>query len=308
MAGYTDTSYRQLVKSLAPSTIVFSEFTSSDALHYKSKKTKMMLEYDPSEQPFIGQIFGKRPENFAEAARFVESIGASGVDINMGCPAKKVVSSDHGSALLEKPKLAEEIVRATVAAVKIPVSVKMRLGVKDAGKVLEFAKMIEGAGAQLLTIHGRTAKQAYAGVVEYTEIYTVKEALKIPVLGNGDIVGAASFREKLGNLDGLMVGRATIGNPWVMQELEAQIQGREYTAPVTLREKLPVIYKHIDLAVQTKGEPRGMMEMRKYLLCYVRGGEGAKEVRRKLCVVESADAAKGLVGEFAEKCGDVVSY
>lgn len=301
MAGYTDSAYRQLVKSLAPCTIVVSEFVSSDALHHGSKKTAKMIDYDASEQPFIVQIFGKKPEHFAEAARFIESVGAAGVDINMGCPAKKVVSSDHGSALLKNPTLAVEIVRATVKATKLPVSVKMRVGIANADAVVDFAKMMEDAGAQMLAIHGRTAKQMYTGTADYEPIYRAKAAVSIPVVGNGDIVSVESFTQKLGTLDGLMVGRGTVGNPWLMAALAAHIEGRPYTFPTTLAERLPVILKHAALACATKGEAVGMREMRKYLAGYVRGEPGARELRSRLVVVETYAAAEEMLRDFATR-------
>lgn len=312
MAGYTDSAYRQLVKSIAPRAIVVSEFVSSDAIKYKSKKTFQMLEFDPAEQPLIVQIFGKRPENFAESARVLESMGVAGIDINMGCPARKVVSSDHGSALLKNPKLAAEIITATVQATKLPVSVKMRLGTSNADGIIDFAKMIEGCGAQMLAIHGRTAKQMYLGTADFEPIYRVKSALTIPVIGNGDVTSAESYQAKLGNLDGLMVGRATIGNPWVMAEIEAAIEGGSThdktpgvtgykprgSRELTLAEKLPVILRHCELSVATKGEKLGMLEMRKYLAGYVRGEPGAREVRARLVRVETVAEAKQILEEF----------
>ena len=286
------------MKSLAPRVVVFSEFVSSDALHYKSKKTQQMLKFSKHEQPFIAQIFGKRPPHFAEAAKVVESLGAAGVDLNMGCPARKVVNSDHGSALLKNPPLASEIIKATVQAVKIPVSVKMRLGVDDSQDLLNFAQMVESSGAKLLTIHGRTAKQMYTGEADYEPIYRVKEKLQIPVLGNGDIDSAEKFQGRLGNLDGLMVGRATFGNPWLMREIANSIEGKTARTPKTLKAKLPIILKHCRLNVQTKGEERGMLEMRKYLANYVKGEPGAKKLRAKLVRVETYPEAEKLLKEF----------
>ncbi|MCF7836337.1 tRNA dihydrouridine synthase DusB [Candidatus Gracilibacteria bacterium] len=287
MAGYTDSAFRQLVKSLAPTTIVFSEFVSSDALHYKSQKTKSMLAFSKKEQPFIAQIFGKKPAHFAEAARVVESLGAAGVDLNMGCPARKVVNSLHGSALLKNPKLASEIVEACAKAVKIPVSVKTRLGISDSRNLLDFAKMVEGSGAKLLTIHGRTAKQMYLGEADFAPIYEVKKILKIPVIGNGDIDSADKFLAKIGNLDGLMIGRAAVTNPWIFREIENQLSGRNSRTPKTLQAKLSTILRHAKLMVRAKGEQRGMLEMRKFLANYVKGEAGAKKLRAKLVLIET---------------------
>ncbi len=301
MSGYTDSAYRQLVKSLAPRALVVSEFVSSDALHYGSQKTLRMLEYDPAEQPLIVQIFGKRPEHFAQAARLLESQGVAAVDINMGCPARKVVSSDHGSALLKNPQLAREIIESTVAAVQIPVSVKMRLGIENSDGLLDFARMVEDAGASLLTIHGRTARQQYTGTADYTDIYKVKEILKIPVVGNGDITSVADFDEQLKNLDGLMVGRATVGDPWLMAALAAHIAGESYTPPRTLAAKLPTILRHAQLLVATKGEAIGIREMRKYLASYVRGESGARALRQSLVRVETYTQAEQLLMTFVQQ-------
>ena len=298
MAGYTDSAYRQLIKSLAPETVVFSEFVSSDAIKFKSKKTFQMLEFDPAEQPLVVQIFGKNPTHFAEAARVLESLGVAAVDINMGCPAKKVVSSDHGSALFKNPKLAREIMEATVQAVKIPVSVKMRVGTADDSECIDFAVMAEESGAQLVSIHGRTVKQMYTGLAAYDAIYKVKERLSIPVIGNGDVTSVAAWDERIGNLDGLMVGRGTVGNPWLMAELVAHIRGEEYKKPETLAERLPVIMRHAELMVQVKGEQRGMIEMRKFLAGYVKGEAGASKVRQNLVRVETLEEAHELLTGF----------
>ena len=246
-----------------------------------------MLAFAEAEQPFIAQIFGKRPAHFAEAAKVVESLGAAGVDLNMGCPARKVVNSDHGSALLKNPRLASEIIQATVEAVKIPVSVKMRLGIADTQGLQSFAKMVEDSGTKLLTIHGRTANQMYTGEADYEPIYKVKKILKIPVLGNGDVDSVEEFNKKLGNLDGLMIGRGAVSNPWLMREIEKSLQGKVSRTPKTLKAKLPTILKHAKLMVKMKGEARGMMEMRKFLANYVKGETGAKKLRSKLVRVET---------------------
>lgn len=286
MAGYTDSAFRQLIRSFSKKTILWSEFVSADALKFDSKKSKEMLSFAKKEQPFIAQIFGKRPENFVEAARFVESIGAVGVDLNFGCPAKKVVRSDHGSALLKNPKLASRIISTVAKSVKIPTSVKMRLGVSDDSNLKNFTKMVEDSGAQLLTIHGRTARQMYRGEVDFEPIYRIKKVLKIPVLGNGDIDSAEEFFKKIGNLDGLMIGRAAVANPWIFREIENRLAGKSSNSPKTLKAKHPTILRHARLLVATKGEKRGMLEMRKFSANYVRGEPSVKILRAKLVRVE----------------------
>ncbi|MFH0834365.1 MAG: tRNA dihydrouridine synthase DusB [Patescibacteria group bacterium] len=298
MAGYTDSAFRQLIRSFSKKVILWSEFVSADALKFDSKKSKEMLAFARNEQPFVAQIFGKRVENFVEAAKFVESIGAVGVDLNFGCPAKKVVNSDHGSALLRNPKLAAEIISAVARAVKIPTSVKMRLGTNDDSNLENFAKMVEDSGAQLLTIHGRTAKQMYHGEADFEPIYRVKKILKIPVLGNGDIDSADKFFDKIGNLDGLMIGRAAVANPWIFREIENRLAGKTSKTPRTLQAKIPTILRHARLLVTTKGENRGMLEMRKFSANYVRGEPNAKKLRAKLVRVERLSELKTILTKF----------
>jgi len=258
-----------------------------------------MLQFSDKEQPFIVQIFGKNPHHFAEAAQIAQSLGASGIDLNMGCPARKVVNSLHGSALIANPKLASEIITACAKAVKIPVSVKTRLGINDARKLQDFARMIEASGAKLITIHGRTAKQMYLGEANYEPIYAVKKILKIPVLGNGDITSVAKFHAKLGNLDGLMVGRGAVANPWLMREIQNSLADKISRTPKTLRAKLPTIFRHAKLMVREKGEKRGMLEMRKFLANYVKGEAGAKKLREKLVRIEKLEEAEKLLRKFA---------
>ncbi|MFH0776785.1 MAG: tRNA dihydrouridine synthase DusB [Patescibacteria group bacterium] len=295
MAGYTDSAFRQLIRSFSRKVILWSEFVSADALKFDSKKSKEMLAFARNEQPFVAQIFGKRVENFVEAAKFVESIGAVGVDLNFGCPAKKVVNSDHGSALLKNPQLASEIISAVANSVKIPTSVKMRLGISDDKNLESFAKMVENSGAQLLTIHGRTAKQMYHGEADFAPIYRVKKLVKIPVLGNGDIDSADKFFAKLGNLDGLMIGRAAVQNPWIFREIENRLAGKTSKTPRTLRAKIPTILRHARLLVATKGEKRGMLEMRKFSANYVRGEPNAKKLRASLVRVEKLAELKKIL-------------
>ncbi len=301
MAGYTDASYRQLIKRLAPQTVVFTELLSTDALAHKGKKTMHMLSFDPVvERPFIVQIFGKKPEHFLEAAKVIEQMGVDGIDINMGCPAAKVVSSCHGAALIRQPELAAELVHATVQAVSIPVSVKTRLGWDSAETLLSFGALLEQAGAKALSVHGRTYQQQFRGAANWEPIYALKRHSTIPVIGNGDIATGADALAKIGNLDGVMVGRATFGNPWLLRDV-ADAFASGHADPVssrdrlTFQEKIPLILEHCALAVATKGEKRGMMEMRRHLASYVKGFDGAAELRQKLVRVETlAEVTKVL--------------
>ncbi len=302
MAGYTDSAYRRLVKFVEPRVICFTEFTSVDGIVYGSRKTLSQLDFDPSEErPLVVQIFGKKLEHFTEAAKKIEEMGADAIDLNMGCPAKKVVSSDHGSALLKNPCKAAEIVAATVKGTSLPVSIKTRVGVSelDLEWFVDFCKSLESAGASLITIHGRTAKQMYLGQSDWEPIYEVKRNVTIPVIGNGDIRSAADATAKLKNLDGVMVGRATMGNPWLMAEIaSAFYDDGSYIAPKSFEEKLPYLIKHCELNVATKGEARGIMEMRKHLASALRGFDGASEYRARAVRVSTLEEAKQLLNEI----------
>src|SRR3989338_1122344 len=206
MAGVTDASYRQFIKTLAPGTVVYTEFLSTDAIHFGSERTLKMLHFDATkERPFIVQIFGNDPEHFLSAAKVIEALGADGIDINMGCPAAKVVSSCHGSALIRNVDLASELVFATKRAVSIPVSVKTRLGWNTADALIAFCQRLTEAGADALAIHGRTYTQRFGGPADWEPIYEVKRRVSVPVIGNGDIFSVEDALTKLNNLDGVMV-------------------------------------------------------------------------------------------------------
>lgn len=314
MAGVTDASYRQLIKRIAPETVVFTEFLSTDAIHYGAKKTLEMLHFDPRvERPFIVQVFGHDPEHFLSAAKVIEELDADGIDINMGCPAAKVVSSCHGSALIKDPDLAARLVEATVRAVKIPVSVKTRLGWETHETLIPFCKRLIDAGAQALSIHGRRYHDKFTGKADWEPIYELKRIVSVPVIGNGDISSADDAVSKIGNLDGVMVGRGTFGNPWVMREIVdalgassekrthlrqgfgGQEEKREKLRPITFEEKIPWILDHCELAVRFKGERTGILEMRRHLSSYVKGFDGAREMRERLVRVEKLEEVREIL-------------
>ncbi|MDD4628713.1 MAG: tRNA-dihydrouridine synthase [Candidatus Peribacteraceae bacterium] len=314
MAGVTDASYRQLIKRLAPAVIVYSEFLSTDALAFAGKKTLAMMDFDPLvERPFIVQVFGKKPEHFLEAAKVVEQMGADGIDINMGCPAAKVVSSCHGSALMKSPELAAELVHATVRAVSLPVSVKTRLGWDTAETLIPFCSRLVEAGASALAVHGRKFVDKFTGAADWNPIYMLKEALpNVTIIGNGDITSAQDALRKIGNLDGVMVGRGTIGNPWLLGDIADAFHGAERmdngewrmdngqirmptVERLSFSEKIPFILEHCELAVKTKGERKGMLEMRHHLANYVKGIAGAKELRARLVRVETVSEVEEIL-------------
>ena len=319
MAGVTDASYRQFIKKIAPEAIVFTEFLSTDAIHFGAEKTLKMLEFDPEiEKPFIVQVFGNKRDHFISACKVIEEMGADGIDINMGCPAAKVVSSCHGSALIRRVDLAMDVVDAAVNAVKIPVSVKTRLGWESSDELIPFCQKLVEAGASALTIHGRTYKQKFTGEADWNPIYELKRSISVPVIGNGDVWSAEDALEKLQNLDGVMIGRGTMGNPWVMREvIDALDKSCEFlvfssdeesetknsqrktrnSIPTTLKEKIPYLLMHCELAVKHKGEKRGITEMRKHFGGYVRGFDGAKEMRMKLMETERLCDVEKILSE-----------
>ncbi len=300
MAGYTDSPFRQIIKELAPETICVTELISADGIKFGGKKTLEFLEFNKKkERPFIVQLFGKNPEFFDEAAKIVANQGADGIDINMGCPARKVVNSMHGSALLTTPKLAKEIACTTVKATKLPVSVKMRIGFKTYNEkhFLDFIKMLEQTGIQALTIHGRTTAQGFSGTSDWKPICLAKKHLKIPVIGNGDITSAEIALKRLENLDGIMVGRATFGNPWIMAEIASALKGEKYASPTSLEEKTPLILKHAKINIKIRGR-KGLLEMRKHLAAYIKGFKNASKYRSRLVQVESYDDIKRIFDEI----------
>jgi tRNA-dihydrouridine synthase B len=267
MDGYCDSAYRQVCKTIAPNVIPFSEFYSADGLVHSKDLAKRVLPHADIEKPLIIQIFGKDPEKFRQAAIIIESYGVSGIDINMGCPAKKVVKSGHGSSLMINRDTAFRIVEEMAKAVKIPISVKTRLGWDNHDLLVDFCKGLENAGADLISVHGRTYKQAFTGKADFTGIYDLRQHLGIPVVANGDIMGYADGTRKIlhpanrdtlvfpgeesvlgtgggwKNLDGFMIGRASFGNPWCFLP-----DGHR----PTLGEILEIMELHARLLIETK--------------------------------------------------------
>jgi len=280
MDGYTDSPYRQIVKKIAPHTVCFSEFYSADGLVHSKQLQQTALAHDASEKPLIIQIFGKDPEMFRKAAILVEQAGAAGIDINMGCPAKKVVRSGHGSGLMINTDTAFRIVEEMSRAVNIPISVKTRLGWTGWEEhLIPFAQGLQNAGANLITIHGRTYQQAFTGKADWTGTYELKKHLSIPVIGNGDVSDYDDGVKKLENLDGFMIGRSSFGNPWCF------LPGGYIP---TLSEILAIMHEHGRLLVEHKGR-KGILESRKHLVQYLHSFPGVKEYRKSLVTVESVE-------------------
>lgn len=299
MDGYTDQAFRLLIREIEPRTIVFTEFLSADGICYGAKPILKALELRKEESPIVVQMFGKDPDIFAKAALYIESKGADAIDVNMGCPAKKVVNSMHGSALMKDVDLACKIIERMKQTVKVPISVKTRLGWENDEQLIPFVQRLVNAGLDHITIHGRTYSQAFRGEAYWDPIYELKKAVSVTVLGNGDVKDAHSAAQKLGNLDGVMVGRATFGNPWIMKEIAMKlIDGQDWdSSSLTFAEKIPTILHHMQLLWDTKGT-RGMLEARKHLAAYVKGVHGASLYRSQLVRVNHPDEVKEILAQI----------
>ncbi|RAP33610.1 dihydrouridine synthase [Candidatus Marinamargulisbacteria bacterium SCGC AG-410-N11] len=283
MDGYSDSAFRRICKTVNPNIITVTEFTSADGLHHNRKILKQKLQFHPSEQPVIAQIFGKNEETFITAAKVCEEMGFSGIDINMGCPSKKVVKSEHGVALRKKPDLAAKLVEALATNTHLPISVKTRLGWSNADNLIPFCKRLESAGANMICIHARTYKEPYNVPAQWEHLYELKEHLNIPLLGNGGVTSYSDGINKLNNLDGFLIGQATFGNPWIFDPLERKL---------SMTEKYDLIIKHAEWLIEHKGEQVGTREIRKHLLAYVKGIPGARQYRSKLVYVNDLNDIK----------------
>lgn len=272
MAGITDLPYRIICRELGCGFTV-SEMVSAKGLLFKNKKTKKMLEIDAKERPTAIQLFGSNPDEISEAAKIVEATGADIIDFNMGCPVPKIVNNGDGSALMKNEKLVGEILASLVSAVKIPVTVKFRTGwSEDSINAMTIAKIAEESGVAAVAVHGRTREQFYAGKADWSVIGKVKEAVNIPVFGNGDIFSASDANKMIDETkcDGVMIGRGADGNPWIFAELKANFLGLEYVPP-TMDEKFEMMIRHLTMLIDFKGEVIACKEMRRHVNSYVKG-------------------------------------
>ncbi|MDO4199230.1 MAG: tRNA dihydrouridine synthase DusB [Clostridia bacterium] len=283
MAGVTDRAFREICAMFGAAYFT-SEMISTKGIIYGSQKTFSLSDHSNCEHPFALQLFGNNPKDFAEAIKILGERIPEIIDINMGCPATKIVKENSGSALMKTPELCGEIVYAAKSVSPIPITVKIRSGWSEGAiNAPMVAKICEEAGASAITVHGRTKQQGYSGKCNQEVIKSVKNAVKIPVIGNGDIISAQNAKDMMAftKCDMVAIGRGAMGNPWIFSEINSLRTGEKFTPP-NMSEKIQVMKLHVEKLCEYKGEHRGITEARKHLSCYVKDIKNASEIRRNI--------------------------
>ena len=291
MAGVTDLPFRLLCKEQGVG-LNCMEMVSAKAIYYNNKNTEDLMAIHPQETPVSLQLFGSDPDIISEMAKRIEERPFAILDINMGCPVPKVVNNGEGSALMKNPKLVEEILSKLVKAINKPVTVKIRKGFNDTMvNAVEIARIAEGCGVAAVAVHGRTREQYYSGQADWGIIAAVKDAVKIPVIGNGDVVDAYSAKALIEQTccDGIMVGRAAQGNPWIFKEITTYLETGEVLTKPTPEQVKEVVIRHANLQLEFKGEYTGVREMRKHLSWYTTGYPNSARFRQMINSMESME-------------------
>lgn len=305
MAGFSNTSYRSIIKQMGAG-LIFAEMVSDKAICYNSKKTMDMLKMKEEERPIAQQIFGSDKESFVTAAKIIEkTMHPDIIDINMGCPVPKVaLKSQAGSALLKSPEKIYEIVSAVVNAVTVPVTVKIRSGWDEQSiNAVEVAQICQKAGASAITVHPRTRSQGYSGLANWEIIKQVKEAVSIPVIGNGDVTSPYKAKEMLDktNCDAVMIGRGCLGNPWLIKECVEYLENGKIPKEVSILEKIEMMKKHFALLQEDKNETVALLEIRTNILYYLAGMPNSKEWKVKICSCKSKEELYALLDAYAKE-------
>ncbi len=305
MAGCTDLAFRLLAREFGME-LAFLEMVSAEALVRQNKKTQSLLKRHVTDKPLGAQLFGANPKTMAEAAQMIEEMGFEILDLNFGCPVPKITRAGAGSALMVEPKLAEKIFREVLKRIKkIPVTVKMRKGFKDSSgkEALEIARIAEKTGMSAVTVHGRTKAQGYLGKADWEIIQRVKESVKIPVFGNGDVLCPESAKAmmKQTGVDGIMIGRGALGNPWVYEAIHAALKNKPAPKPPTFADRKKAALKHFLLEIKTEGEKIGLMKSRRIVCWYFKNQPGASEFRNKANRAESAAEMLEYLEAFSPK-------
>lgn len=301
MAGVTDLTFREICKKFGAGLVV-SEMISSKALYYNDRKTFELLKTSDKESPLCVQIFGNNPEIMASTAEKALSTGAKLLDINMGCPAPKVANNGDGSALLKNPELIGKIVKAVSSAVNVPVTCKIRSGFDTVCNVSEIASAIEDNGAKAITVHPRTRAMYYSGHSDWSIIADVKKAVKIPVIGNGDIISGRDAKRMLDQTgcDAVMVGRAARGNPFIFREIAAYLNDGTLLEAPSVNERMQVLKEHVISLVGLKGEYIGVRESRKHIAWYIKNLKDSAAMRNLVCKIESYKELMKTLDEYTE--------
>lgn len=291
MASVADRAYRELCRKYGAA-MVTGEMVSAKGLYYSTKKSEELLLVTEGERPMAVQLFGDDPQIMALAAKKATEYGPDFIDINMGCPVPKVVNNNSGSALMRQPELVGRIINAVASAVDLPVTVKIRKGWDDRQvNAVEIAKIAEQNGAAAIAVHGRTRQQMYQPSADWEIIREVKQAVSVPVIGNGDVDSAEKARElyEKAGCDLVMVGRASYGNPWLFQEIEHYLATGILLPPPSLEEKMRVLRAHVEMICRYKGMDTGLREARKHAAWYLKGLRGAADLRRRCGMLSSFD-------------------
>jgi len=304
MAGVTDLAFRLICKEYADVGLT-TEMVSAKGLYYKDKKTASLMQLDEREKPISIQIFGSEPEIIRQIIPEVEKFSPTSIDINMGCPMPKIVNNGDGSALMKNPQLAGRVVRAAKDVATVPVTVKIRKG-WDSTTAPEFAKVLEDAGADMITVHGRTREQFYQGFADWDVIREVKNSVKIPVIGNGDIFSGEDAKRMLEETgcDGVMIGRGAEGNPFIFKQVDEYLNAGKITYFPTNKEKIEAAIHHVNLVCELKGENRGVLEARKHIAWYIKGIPHSNELKTKVFTISKMSEMLDVLNDAKERISE----